>query len=120
VTAQNVVGAQIHWSRLAGLRDTARSRVDARLQRLAAGHRDLLDIHIADRDMPRAGHEIRITCNARGHAITVRQEHARVGVALHGALEDFEREVHRLRDRRQVRRRAPADRPELEPPDLEV
>jgi len=114
------VAVKIHWTKLTGLRETARHRIEARLRQLADGHRDLLDIHIAGRDMPRAGHEVKITCSAHGHAITVAQEHARVAGALHGVVEDFEREVHRLRDRRQDRRRMPADRPELEPPDLEV
>jgi ribosome-associated translation inhibitor RaiA len=120
MSAQGAAELQIRWTRSTGLRETARRRIESRLQRLAAGHRDLLHIQIDAHDTSHAGHQIKITCSTRGHAIAAVQEHSRVGSALHGVLGDFERQVHRLRARRRSDRRARAGRPELAPPDLEV
>jgi ribosome-associated translation inhibitor RaiA len=118
MSAQGAAEVLIHWSRMTGLRESARHHIESRLLHLAAGHFDLSDIRIAVHDAPQAGHQVKITCSTRGHAITVAQEHTRMGSALRSAVEGFEREVHRLRDRRRDERRLPAKQLPLEPPDL--
>jgi len=113
---------QVHWAGLAEIRDTTRIRVESRLHDLAAGHGDLVDVHIGARGTSQAGHLVKMTCQARGgHAITVTQERDRLGNALRDVLRGFEREVHRLRVRRRsLRRAAQLPRPDLAPPDLEA
>lgn len=106
---------QIHWIHVDELRPDDRNGVEARLEALAAGHSDLIDVRIVGRSTNHhrlGGREIRITCQARGKEIVITRASTEVGLALNEALDVFEREVHRLRDRRTTRR---AERPATPP-----
>jgi cold shock CspA family protein/ribosome-associated translation inhibitor RaiA len=99
---------EIHWRSVGELRESDRAEAEARLDALASGHNDLIDVRIAGHS---SGHhrlgdrEIRITCQARGKELVVRRQRNELGLALNEALDAFEREVHRLRRRRRDRKR---------------
>lgn len=110
---------EIHWVGLSELEDSERDDAEARLERLAEGHSDLIDLRIAGhrtRHHQHGGQEVRITCQARGREIVAARSRPDLGLALNEALDVFEREVHRLREKRRdlSRIRAP------EPPHLGV
>ncbi len=102
---------EIHWVDLGDIEASQRDAVEARLGGLAEGHDDLIDLRIAAR---RTGHhrhggqEIRITCQARGREIVATRTEPDLSLALDEALDVFEREVHRLREKRRDRSRARA------------
>jgi cold shock CspA family protein len=60
------------------------------------------------------GQEVRLTCEARGREIVAARTRPDAALALNEALDAFEREVWRMRDRRTRERTArPASPPEL-------
>ena len=94
---------QIHWLGSDEFDPETRERVEARLEKLASGHTDLIDLRITGRRTRHHHHgdqEVRITCQARGQEIVAGRTRADLDVALREALDAFEREVHRLRDKR--------------------
>lgn len=94
---------KIHWVGFRELEDSVRAEVEARLEGLAAKHTDLIDLRIAGRQTRHHQHgerEVRITCQARGREIVAARTRADLGLALNEALDVFEREVHRLREKR--------------------
>jgi cold shock CspA family protein/ribosome-associated translation inhibitor RaiA len=97
------------------LGEAERERVEARLELLAEGHRDLIDLRITGhetRHHQHGGREVRITCQARGREIVVARSRPDLGLALNEALDTFEREVHRLRrKRRDLDRMQPPEPP---------
>lgn len=99
----------IHWVGVSDLDEAQRSNAEERLMALAEGHSDLIDLRITGRQTRHHVHgakEIRITCLARGREIIAARTRAELGIALIEALDAFEREVHRLREKRQDARRA--------------
>ena len=99
---------EIHWVGLSELDDAERTHVEARLDGLAKGHKDLIDLRITghqSRHHHHGGQEVRITCQARGRNIVASSARPEMGFALNGAVDVFEREVHRLRDKRKNRSR---------------
>jgi ribosomal subunit interface protein len=98
---------QIHWHGVDAIDDDQRVSVERRLRELEQGHQDLIDVRISAQ---RSGHhrfgeqEVRIACQARGKELVAARTRAEVGAALDEALDAFEREVRRLRDRRRDRR----------------
>jgi ribosomal subunit interface protein len=110
---------EIHWRNLDALREEERRVVEERLEALAAGHTDLIDVRIAAKPTRHHRHgaqEVRITCQARGKELVAARTRDDLGLALNEALDAFEREVHRLRDRRTLKR---GERP-AEPPYLGI
>ena len=108
---------EIHWHGVEDVTEAEREAVSARIEELAEGHTDLIDVRISTR---RSGHhkhgdqEVRITCQARGTELVAARTRPDVGLALHEAMEAFVREVHRLRERRRDQRHErPAAPPEL-------
>jgi ribosome-associated translation inhibitor RaiA len=79
-----------------------REGVEARLRQLAAGHTDLIDIRICAKPTwhRHAGQEISIICQARGRDLVASRTRPGLKQALQHALEAFEREVRRMRDKR--------------------
>ncbi len=80
-----------------------RDRAEARLERLADGHNDLLDLRIAGqttRHHRHGGQRIRITCHARTHKIVAARTRPDWGLALNEVLAIFERAVHQMRAKR--------------------
>ena len=98
---------EIHWHHVGTtLRDEERAAIEERLRSLAAGHDDLIDVRISGRESGHHRHgekEVRIVCQARGKELVAARSRADLGLALHEALDAFEREVHRLRERRRDR-----------------
>jgi cold shock CspA family protein/ribosome-associated translation inhibitor RaiA len=110
---------QVHWIHPEVFRDELRSAVEQRLERLAAGHTDLIDIRIAARTTPHHRHgnqEVRIVCQARGQEIVAARTRLEAALALEEAFEAFEREVRALRSRRND----PRGRVETAPPELGI
>ena len=98
---------QVHWRHPNELSEEVREDAEARLQRLANGHTDLIDTWI---DVALDGHHrkgngrVSIRCQARGAELVAHGEREDADLALGEALEVFEREVKRMRERRKDRR----------------
>lgn len=110
---------EIHWVGMSDLDPQERTRIEARLEGLAEGHDDLIDLRITGRKTRHhrhGGQEVRITCQARGTEIVAARTEPDLELALNEALDRFEREVRRLRSKRRDRSR---ERPP-EPPHLGV
>lgn len=105
----------IHWVGLGDLSEAERAEIEARLDLLAEGHDDLIDLRITGkktRHHRHGGQEVRITCQARGREVVAARERPDLGLALNEALDTFEREIHRLREKRRDRARMqPAEPP---------
>lgn len=106
---------EIHWVHANELDEEQRRSIEERARTLAAQKGDLMDLRILVRSSnhhQHGGDEVRITCDARGKEIVVVRSAADAGLALNEAMDVFEREVRRMRERRAVRR---ADRGESPP-----
>jgi cold shock CspA family protein/ribosome-associated translation inhibitor RaiA len=94
-----------------------RGAVEARLHALAEGHTDLIDLWITGSRSAHHRHgdqEVRLRCLARGREIVAARSRPDIGQSLEEALDAFEREVRKLRDRRTDHRGArPAEPPHL-------
>ena len=100
---------EIHWVGCQELEEEQRERTEERIARLAEGHTDLIDLRIAGHSTQHHKHgarEIRITCQARGQELVAARTSAELSLALEEALDAFEREVRRLRDKRRDASRA--------------
>lgn len=108
---------QIHWVGVAELDETQRAEIEARLESLAEGYDDLIDLRVTGhrtRHHQHGAQEVRITCQARGREIVAARTRPDLGLALDEALDAFEREVKRLRDkRRSLSRMQPPAPPHL-------
>lgn len=94
---------EIHWVGLTDLDEQERGEVEARLQMLAEGHSDLIDLRITGHRTRHHHHgeaEVRITCQARGKELVAARTRPDLGLALNEVVDAFEREVHRLREKR--------------------
>lgn len=108
---------EIHWVDCQDLREDVRDAAEQRVRSLAEGHTDLIDVRFVART---TGHhqlgnqELRITAQLRGKEVVAARTRDELGRALDEALDVFEREVRRLRERRQSRRKgSEAEAPEL-------
>lgn len=100
---------QLHWVHPELFAPRQREEAAARIEALAQGHQDLIDVRVTARasDHHRhGGHEVRITCDARGKEVVAARTRPDVGLALDEALDAFERQVWRMRDRRTEGRNA--------------
>jgi CspA family cold shock protein len=108
---------ELHWHHPEAFRELERADAEQRIGMLADGRSDLIDVRIAAQETAHhrhGGREVRITCRARGKEIVAARTRPDAGLALNEALDAFEREVRRMRDRRTQRRRErPAPPPEL-------
>jgi len=98
---------EIHWRNMEPLTEDDRGAIERRIERLAADHTDLIDVRISGRTNRHhrlGGQEVRITAEARGREIVAARTRIEVGLALNEAMDAFERELRRLRDRRLSRR----------------
>ncbi|NNL86066.1 MAG: HPF/RaiA family ribosome-associated protein [Myxococcales bacterium] len=105
---------KLHWVGFQELDESQRALVENRVQQLAEGHRDLIDVRFTGRPTRHhrhGGQEVRITCQARGHEIVAARTCPDLELALNAALDTFEREVHRLRDKQRDLSRAQAPVP---------
>jgi len=105
--AQREEPMQIHWTHFSDLSDEEREAIESRLRELDHGHDDLIDIRLVARASGHhrhGGREVRLTCQARGRELVVARERDEIGQALDEVLDDFEREVRRLREKRRDKR----------------
>src|SRR5688572_6655486 len=110
---------EVHWLHPDAYSDAERFSAEARIREIAADQTDLIDVRITTRSTQhhRVGEqEVHIICEARGKQIVAARTRAEAGLALNEALDVFEREVLRMRDRRTERR---SERPQ-EPPELGI
>ena len=104
---------EIHWRNLSTLDETLRARVEERLRALAADRDDVIDFHIAaktTRHHVHGGSEVSVRASARGKDLVASRMRPDLAQALAEALDAFERELRRFRERASERRdaRAPA------------
>lgn len=108
---------QIHWVHPNELDSGDRDAAEARIAFLGEGHKDLIDVRIVAKTSghhEHGGAEVRITCQARGQEIVAARTRPDAGLALHDAIDAFEGEVRRMREKRRDRRtHQPASPPEL-------
>jgi ribosome-associated translation inhibitor RaiA/cold shock CspA family protein len=111
---------QIHWRHAGKLSPAERDHAARHLGELEKGHSDLTDLWVdvaSGSEHHRKGNEkVTIRCQARRAEIVATGTHVEAGLALREAIEKFEREVWRLRDKRSEHRR----RSEAAPPHLGV
>jgi ribosome-associated translation inhibitor RaiA len=97
---------QIHWTAFETLSPAQRDAVERRIAALADERGDLIDVRLVARETKHhrlGGREVRIVCQARGTGIVAHCERPELGHALEEAVDDFEREVRRVRERRRAR-----------------
>lgn len=108
---------ELHWHRPQVFREEDRTVAEERIAELARDRTDLIDVRISahpNSHHRHGGQEVRITCQARGQEIVASRIRPDAGLALNEALDVFEREVWRMRDRRTRQRvERPAPPPEL-------
>jgi cold shock CspA family protein/ribosome-associated translation inhibitor RaiA len=108
---------EIHWVHAKVFGDPERELAEDRIRELARDRTDLIDVRITAHESGHhrhGGQEVRITCQARGKELVAARTRPDAGQALNEALDAFEREVWRMRDRRtQERSSRPAGPPEL-------
>ena len=100
---------EIHWRNLSELPPALRARIEERLQALAAGRSDLIDVHIAaktSRHHVHGGREVSVRAQARGREIVASRTRPDLAQALGEALDAFEAELRRFRERATARRDA--------------
>jgi cold shock CspA family protein len=105
---------QIHWVSPGEVEDAQRAEAERCLRDLAKDHDDLIDLQIVIRHSGHHQHgerEVRIACQARGREIVARRVRPDVRLALNEVLDAFEREVHRMREKRRDRSRRPPAEP---------
>jgi ribosome-associated translation inhibitor RaiA len=100
---------QIHWAQFPDAMTEQRSAAEQRLQRLAQEDRHLGVVRIVARPLRhhrQGGQAVKLTGHVRGREIVVCEEGQGLGRALADAVESFERQIHRLRERRRAARTA--------------
>jgi ribosome-associated translation inhibitor RaiA len=99
---------KINWSGMSELYDSEQIQIEARLESLAEGHTDLIDVRITGHQTRHHNHgdkEVSIKCHARGRDIVVARTAPDLGLALNRVLDVIEREVHRMREKARSQRR---------------
>lgn len=108
---------EIHWHHMRDLDPATREAAEARLETLAGDHGDLIDLRISGRPTGHhrhGGQEVRIVCQARGQELVAARAREDLALSFQEALDAFEREVHRMRHKRQQRRNeSPPAPPEM-------
>lgn len=102
---------QIHWHNPNAVSQAEREDAEQRLLALAEGHSDLIDLWVDVRPNEHhrhGGDEVSIRCQVRGADLVVTRQADEAGIALRDVVHTFERDVHRLRERRDDRRAEPA------------
>lgn len=105
---------EIHWRNPDAVELRERGLAEARIEDLARDHTDLIDVWL---EFDASGHSgidtAKIRCQARDAELVATERDLDPRVALHRALDTFEREVKKMRERRLERR---TQRPDNAPP----
>jgi len=108
---------EIHWRHTEELGPDVREAAERRLRGLAGEHGDLIDVYVSGRTSGHhrhGGQEVRIVCQARGCELVASRTREDLAVSFQEALDAFEREVWRMRHKRQQQRtEAPQAPPEM-------
>jgi cold shock CspA family protein/ribosome-associated translation inhibitor RaiA len=108
---------ELHWHHPEVFSEQDRALAENRIQEMARGHSDLINVRISARPTAHhrhGGQEVRIVCDARGQEIVAARTRPDAGLALNESLDAFEREIRRMRHRRtHQRKERPAEPPEL-------
>jgi len=108
---------EIHWVHPECVSAEERRVAEDRIRELARDRSDLIDVRIAAKSTlhhRHGGHEVRLTCEARGKEIVAARTRPDMSLALDEVLDAFEREVWHMRHRReQEARERPASPPDL-------
>ncbi len=95
---------QIRWCQTEWLSKTDRNQMTKRMHKLAReGRQDLLDIRVVGRESQHhrnSGHEVAITCSARGRTIVAVRTSDDIEHALHDAFDAFSTQVRGMREKR--------------------
>jgi ribosomal subunit interface protein len=98
---------EIHWVNPTHFPEGDRSLVEERIRELTQGRTDIVDVRITARPTGHhrhGGQEVRITCAARGKEIVASRARPDASLALNEAMDIFEQELRRMRDRRTSKR----------------
>ena len=98
---------EIHWRNLSVLDETLRARVEERLRMLATDRDDLLAVHISAKTSGHhvhGGSEVSLHATTHGKELVASRTRPDLEQALAEALDAFERELRRVRDRMSERR----------------
>ena len=108
---------EIHWVHPECVSAEERRVAEDRIRELGRDRTDLIDVRIAAKATlhhRHGGHEVRLTCEARGKEIVAARTRPDMSLALDEVLDAFEREVWHMRHRReQEARERPASPPDL-------
>jgi cold shock CspA family protein/ribosome-associated translation inhibitor RaiA len=94
---------EIHWRNMEGLADARRNGIEERLRGLDEGHADLIKLWITGSTTPHHRHgaqEVSLRCQVRGRELVASRTRPDLGHALDEVLDVFERELRKLRERR--------------------
>jgi ribosome-associated translation inhibitor RaiA len=111
----------IQWHVVTNLAESRREAVEARIQKLGEGQKDLIHvvIHVEGSNHHQHGAaEVKIRCQARGRELIAHERDEEPEIALNRAVDVFEREVRAMRSKRRGHRgsgrRSLSDEPETE------
>ena len=99
---------EIHWDRMQGIDDSQKEAVEARFERLASQHDDLIEARIVGHPSQhhrQGGQSVRIHLSIRGEDLFSERERDDLGLALRDAVQAMEREIHDRRERLLQRRK---------------
>jgi ribosome-associated translation inhibitor RaiA len=113
---------EFHWDHLNEVLPEKRREIEARIERVAASHHDLVDVRISGQASEHhhlGGKRARIAGRARGTQVVAVRDAISLELAVDEAVDTFERELRKLakRSSQPDRRRAQSA---AEPPEPEV
>ena len=94
---------EVRWVGLSEFDGYEKDRAEARLERLADRHNDLMDVRIIGQGTGHhrhGGQRVCITCHAGTHKIVAARTRPDWGIALNEVVAIFERAVHQMREKR--------------------
>jgi len=97
----------IQWHVVTNLSDSRRKAVEARIQKLGEGQKDLIHVVIHVEGSKHHQHgaaEAKIRCQARGRELIAHERDEEPEIALNRAMDVFEREVRAMRAKRRGHR----------------
>ena len=107
---------EIHWRNMEALADARRDGIEGRLRDLDEGHADLIKLWITGATTPHHRHgaqEVSLRCQVRGRELVASRTRPDLGQALGEVLDVFERELRKLRERRNDERSVRPAAPEV-------
>ena len=105
---------EFHWDHLNEILPDKRREIEARIERVAASHHDLIDVRISGQASEHhhlGGKRARIACRARGTQVVAVRDAVSLELAVDEAVDLFERELRKLADRARSPDRKEAQRP---------